>query len=125
MCEKIRVLKGGDCVMEKGGDGVRDRSGVQSGDLGAFATCLLSMPPVQFSVLSTLVGVLLIDRLDLNQQNALGNFIVGVGQTMLVAAAQGQLLQPDSGGNSDIDMQQLIQGMKLQLEALEKKSFRH
>lgn len=89
-----------------------------AGDIGAFATCLLSIPPSQFAILSTVVGVLLTERLDLGQQNALGNFIVNVGQAILTAAAQGQLLQSENGGNN-VDMQQLIQGMKMQLDALE------
>jgi hypothetical protein len=108
--------------MEKESLKCSGRGNAQGGDVGAFASCLLSVPPVQFTALATLLGILLIEHLDLDQQNALGNFIVGVGQTMLVAAAQGQLLQPDSAGSNDIDMQQLIQGMKMQLEALEKRA---
>jgi len=51
------------------------------------------LPPKQLALLSTLVGILLIDNLDVNQQNSLGNFIVNVGQAILVSAAQSQVLQ--------------------------------
>jgi hypothetical protein len=113
--------------MERNSTGGTERLGSKNsdaGDIGAFATCLLSIPPNQFTILATVAGVLLTERLDLGQQNALGNFIVSVGQAILTAAAQGQLLQSDSGGNN-IDMQQLVQGMKMQLDALENSANRN
>lgn len=56
-------------------------------------TGLFSLPPKQFSLLASLIGLLLIDGLDLGEQNSLGNFLVGVGQAILTAAAQEQALQ--------------------------------
>lgn len=38
-----------------------------------------SLPPKQFSLLSSIIGILLLDDLTLNQQNSLGNFLVNVG----------------------------------------------
>jgi hypothetical protein len=58
-----------------------------------FTSCLFSLPPKQFVLLSSLIGVLLTENLDLNEQNSLGNFIVNVGQSILIAAAQGQSLK--------------------------------
>lgn len=81
------------------------------------ASCFFSLPPKQFSLLSSLFGILLIDNLDLNQQNSLGNFIVGVGQAILTAAAQGQLLQSNSSQNDHIRQQ--IQLLKKQICTLE------
>ncbi|GAA4654551.1 hypothetical protein GCM10023142_16890 [Anaerocolumna aminovalerica] len=69
-------------------------------------SCLLSLPPKQFTLLSTIFGLILLDDLSINQKNALGNFIVSVGQTMLTAAAQEQSLQSDSENDQiceDID----------------------
>ena len=52
-----------------------------------------SLPPKQFSLLSSIIGILLLQDLDLNQQNTLGNFLVNIGTNILTAAGQGQLLQ--------------------------------
>lgn len=82
------------------------------------AKCLFSLPPKQFSLLSSLLGILLIDNLDLDQQNALGNFIVNVGQAILTAAAQGAIFQ-NSNSNNDYIRQQ-IQILKEQILNLEK-----
>lgn len=60
-------------------------------------SCLFNMPAKQFSLLSSILGILLIDDLSVNQQNALGNFLVNMGQNILTAAAaQGQ-------GNSNVN----------------------
>ena len=80
--------------------------------------CFFSLPPKQFSLLSSLLGLLLIDNLDLNQQNSLGNFIVNVGQAILTSAAQGQMLQ--SNNSQDDQIRQQIQVLKQQILALEK-----
>lgn len=86
-----------------------------------------SIPPIQFTLLSTLVGILLIDNLDLNEQNSLGNFIVGVGQTILTAAAQGELIKTgienadNNNINQDDDIHEQIKMLKKQIDGLEKK----
>lgn len=77
-----------------------------------------SLPPKQLALLSTLVGILLIDNLDVNQQNSLGNFIVNVGQAILVSAAQSQVLQSNSSQKDYIRQQ--IQILKQQIQTLEK-----
>lgn len=63
------------------------------------ASCFFSLPPKEFSLLSSMIGLLLIDNLDINQQNSLGNFLVGVGQALLTAAAQGQLVEGNKDNN--------------------------
>ncbi len=83
-----------------------------------FAKCFFSLPPKQFSLLSSLIGILLIDNLDLDQQNALGNFIVNVGQAILTSAAQAQTLQNNNSQNDYIRKQ--IQILKQQIDMLEK-----
>lgn len=80
--------------------------------------CFFSLSPIQFSLLSTLIGILLINNLNLDEQNSLGNFIVNVGQAMLTAAAQGALLE-ESGQQSDRISQQ-IRMLKKQIYLLEK-----
>lgn len=84
------------------------------------ATGFFMLPPKQFALLSTLIGILIIDNLDLNEQNSLGNFIVNVGQTILVAAAQGEALKSNNSGNDDYYHRQ-IKLLKDQIWELEKK----
>jgi hypothetical protein len=51
-------------------------------------SCFFNIPAKQFSLLSSIIGILLIDNLNIDQQNAFGNFLVNVGQNILTSAAQ-------------------------------------
>lgn len=81
-------------------------------------SCLLSLPPKQFALLSTIFGLLLLDDLSIDQKNALGNFIVSVGQTILTAAAQEQSLQTDN--SKEDQMCEDIEDLKNQITLLKK-----
>lgn len=81
-------------------------------------SCLLSLPPKQFALLSTIFGLLLLDDLSIDQKNALGNFIVSVGQTILTAAAQEQSLQTDN--SKDDQICEDIEDLKKQITLLKK-----
>lgn len=59
-------------------------------------SCLFSLPPRQFALLSSLIGVILNDNLSANELNALGNFMVNTGLTILTAVAQEQLIEDKS-----------------------------
>lgn len=52
---------------------------------------ITSLPPKQFILLSSLIGILLIDNIDAKDQIILGKFINNIGQTILTAAAQEQI----------------------------------
>jgi len=78
--------------------------------------CILNAPPKQFSILSSVIGLALIDGLDIDQQNALGNFLVNVGQNILTAAAQGQVT---ANIKQDNDTAVQIENLKCQLNQLE------
>lgn len=52
---------------------------------------ITSLPPKQFILLSSLIGILLIDSIDAKDQIILGKFINNIGQTILTAAAQEQI----------------------------------
>ncbi|RCX16894.1 hypothetical protein DFR58_109121 [Anaerobacterium chartisolvens] len=62
-----------------------------------------SIPPEQFTLLASVVGFLLAENLDANEQNSLGNFLTLVGQVLMTVASQKALL--DSGN----DNQQILQ----------------
>ncbi len=64
-----------------------------------------------------IIGILITENLDLDQQNVLGNFFSNIGQSISTIAAQGALLQSDDNKNDNINRQ--IQFLKKQICALE------
>lgn len=54
----------------------------------ALISYIISLPPKQFILLSSLIGILLIDNIDAKDQIILGKFINNIGHTILTAAAQ-------------------------------------
>jgi hypothetical protein len=57
----------------------------------ALISYIISLPPKQYTLLSTLIGLLLIDNLDAKDQILLGKFINNIGQTIITSAAQEQI----------------------------------
>ena len=49
---------------------------------------IFDLSPEEFTALSVLVGFALLPGLNANQQNALGNFLMAIGQVLETAAAQ-------------------------------------
>lgn len=90
------------------------RNNTNNGDDGEDCG-LFSLSACKFSLLASLLGILLIDNLDLNQQNSLGNFIVNIGQNLLTAAAQGEIVQE----RQQAEIRKQIQCLKDQIAALE------
>lgn len=54
-------------------------------------SCIISLPPKQYTLLSSVIGILLIDNLDAKEQILLGKFINNIGQTIITSAAQEEL----------------------------------
>lgn len=52
---------------------------------------IISLPPKQYTLLSSFIGILLINGLDAKEQIILGKFISNIGHTILTSAAQEQL----------------------------------
>lgn len=61
----------------------------------SLVSCITSLPSKQFVLLSTLIGILLIDNIDAKDQLILGKFINNIGQTIFTAAAQEQINKKD------------------------------
>lgn len=68
-------------------------SKINNKNTNPLSSCFFSMPPKQYALLSSLLGILFVENLDTDQQNSLGNFFVSVGSSMLAAAAQAQLIE--------------------------------
>ena len=68
--------------------------------------------PTELAILSTVLGILIAEKLDLNQQNITGNFLEALGQTILLINAQIQSLQSQqqsqsSQSNNDASIKEL------------------
>ncbi|MBW9159144.1 hypothetical protein G9F71_012345 [Clostridium sp. FP2] len=86
--------------------------------------------PCELATLATVVGILIAEKLNVNQQNVVGNFLVGVAQIILIIAAQAQNLQAqqdtqcgDNGKNdtkgSNKDLQKQIDELKEHIKNFE------
>lgn len=64
--------------------------------------------PGELATLATIIGIIIASKLNINQQNVVGNFLDGVGQTIFIIAAQAQNLQAQvqnpggDNGNSNL-----------------------
>ena len=83
-------------------------------------SCLLSLPPNQLAVLATVSGLVLQDNLSIDQRNALGNFLLSIGQTMLTTAAQEQALQSCKEQDNSDQVHEDIEELKKQIAILKK-----
>jgi hypothetical protein len=77
------------------------------------------MSPNQLSLFGSVLGLLFIDGLDLDQQNVLGNFFMSLGQSIATAAAQGSLIQSNTDPTTLLQRQ--IQALQKQVASLERK----
>jgi len=68
-----------------------DNDNLSNSTYKTLVSYIASLPPKQFILLSSLIGILLIDNIDTKDQFILGKFINNVGQTILTAAAQEQI----------------------------------
>lgn len=76
---------------------------------------ILSLNPFELATLGFVFGIILSEGLDYNKQQALGNFIEQIGQTMLTIGAQGQNLNE----NNDIDINNAITFLKNKIGNIE------
>lgn len=79
---------------------------------------IFELSPKEFTALSVLIGFCLMNGLDADRQNSLGNFFMGIGQILETAAAQ-QAIGPQNGPEN-ISAQQLKQ-LEERLAALEQR----
>ncbi len=81
-------------------------------------SCFFSLPPKQYALLSSVLGILFIDNLTAAQQNSLGNFIAGLGQMLMTSAAQAELIKETAPKTDKVTRQ--LNAIKQQICMLEK-----
>jgi hypothetical protein len=85
--------------------------------------------PCELATLATILGVLIAAKLNVNEQNVIGNFLTGVAQSILIIAAQTQNIEAqkenqcgdngDSNSKSDNkDLQKQIDEIRRYVENL-------
>jgi len=60
---------------------------------------ILTLPPDQFTLLATLLGILIAQNLSVDLQNTLGNFLQTVGQIIVTIAGQKEVYDNLAKGN--------------------------
>ncbi|RDU24915.1 hypothetical protein [Anaerosacchariphilus polymeriproducens] len=76
--------------------------------------CFSTLEPKQFALISGILGVIISDDLSVNEKNALGNFIVNLGQAILTEAAQQQVQE----NKINMEMRKEIDELKRKIELL-------
>ena len=77
-----------------------------------------TIPPAQLAALASAVGIIIASDLDVNEQNAIGNFILAIGQTILTISAQSENIKEHKGKK---DICEEIDTINQQLDAIKKK----
>ncbi len=75
-----------------------------------------NIPPDDFAIIAAILGVGIANKLDVNEQNSLGNFLQLVGQTIEAVSAQEQLQQ------ALIQKEKQNEQLQMQLEILQKQT---
>jgi len=86
--------------------------------------------PIELATLATIIAVIVANKLDINGQNVVGNFIEAVGQSILLIAAQAQSIETqeqnqgennEKGKNNDNnkELQKQIDELKRNIKNLE------
>ena len=77
-----------------------------------------NIPPQQFALISSLLGIFTSCRLSSDEQNSLGNFLTNIGQNLMTVAAQADLQKNEAEARKEIADK--IQALKEQISLLEK-----
>lgn len=70
-------------------------------DYKSLADFLFSFSGNEFAIMSSIIGFIISQNLNVDQVNSLGNFFEAVGQFMLCKAAQDQVIANKTNNNSN------------------------
>jgi len=81
-----------------------------------------SLSPQLLGILSSIIAIIVADNLDTSELNALGNFIMGIGQVILIIAAQEEILKSNKENEQDKQyITNQIELLKKQIELIQQK----
>lgn len=81
---------------------------------------IFSLPPKSFTLVSVIIGFILIDDLDGAEQNALGNFIIMIGQVLETNSGQQQLISSRTSDQNNNKLEKEIEKLKQEIMELQK-----
>lgn len=70
-------------------------------DYKSLADFLFSFTGNEFAIISSIIGFVISQNLDIDEVNSLGNFFENIGQFMLAKAAQDQVISNRNNNNSN------------------------
>ena len=70
-------------------------------DYKSLADFLFSFSGNEFAIISSIIGFVISQNLDIDEVNSLGNFFENIGQFMLAKAAQDQVISNRNNNNSN------------------------
>lgn len=73
--------------------------------------------PVTYALLAAVLGLLLVNAMDVDEQNSFGNFLVTIGQSLLTSAAQSVNLKGKAGKS---DLLEQLDRMSVELSEFKK-----
>lgn len=82
-------------------------------------SAFLNLNPYEFTLLAALIGFLLCEGLNYNQQQTIGNFFEMVGQTTLTVGAQNQNISEGVSPDTTMDYTSIIDILKNKIDNLE------
>ncbi|MEN6313014.1 MAG: hypothetical protein ABFD25_02070 [Clostridiaceae bacterium] len=87
--------------------------------------CLQCISPVGLTLLAVAAGFSAIAALDYDELNVLGNWLIGVGGLMIIAASQGDYLEGLEAAKSREDiLRKQIELLRNEVESISVKSMR-
>ena len=85
-------------------------------DIINFSKTLSKLSPLEFSSLGCIIGIILCEILNPNEQNTIGNFLELVGQILLTSYAQASIIDPNFSSPSRCQFNNL----KIDVEKIKK-----
>ena len=73
----------------------------KNNDYKSLADFLFSFSGNEFAIISSIIGFVISQNLDIDEVNSLGNFFENIGQFMLAKAAQDQVISNRNNNNSN------------------------
>lgn len=85
--------------------------------LTLFKSYFFNLKPYEFALLANVLGILLCNYLDSNEQNSFGNWLELLGQEILTVQAQGVTLSPGSVNYNTLN--QILEQLNFRFEYIE------
>ena len=73
----------------------------------SYSKILSNLSPLEFASLGCIISIILIELLNANEQNTVGNFLELVGQVLLTSYAQASIVDPNFSSPSKCDFKNL------------------